>query len=76
MKKTKYEVYKGNRLSAVYVTEKHNAEVMLQNIRKQHETFDEFGNPRYFRIVQVIEGKSQIIYTPKMRKFWGEDLVV
>jgi hypothetical protein len=76
MKKTKYEVYKNHGLCAVYVTEKHNAEVMLQNIRKQHETFDEFGEPRYFRIVQVIDGKSQTIYTPKMRKFWEENLVV
>lgn len=76
MTKTKYEVWRNANLTAVYVTEKHNAEYMLQKIIEQHQTYNDFGEPSYIRVVQVINGERNVIYTPKNNKFWTENLVV
>jgi hypothetical protein len=81
MKRAKYEVYRNNeekngRLSAIYVTEKRNAEYMIQEIRKKYEKLDKWGNPEHFKVYQTIEGEKKLIYTPKSRKFFDENLVV
>lgn len=76
MTKAKYEVWRGTRVVSVYVTEKHNAEYMLQKIRGIHEKLSPEGKPYHYKVVQVINGESKVIYTPKSRKFWGESLEV
>lgn len=76
MKKAKYEVHRNKTISAIYVTQTRNAEDMLQEIRKMHEKFDEWGNTYFYKIYQVVEGERTLIYTPKTRKFWDENLVV
>lgn len=76
MTRTKYEVWKVSGLTAVYVTEKHNAEYMLLRILKQHQTYDEFGKPNYIKVIQVIGEERNIIYTPRLHKFWEKNLVV
>lgn len=76
MKRAKYEVWKQSNLTAIYVTEKKNAEVMIREIIKLHESIDDTGKQRYFKIVQVIDGERNIIYTPRMRNFWLENLEV
>lgn len=76
MTKTKYEVWKNGKVTTMYVTEKRNAEDMLQRIIELHQTFDEFGNPAYMKVCQVIDGERRTIYTPRNNKFWTENLVV
>lgn len=76
MRRAKYEVYKSNRLAAVYVTEKKNAEYMLQQIRSIHEKYNSEGKPYFYKVFQVIEGERKLIYTPRMRNFWGKVLEV
>ena len=76
MKKTKYEVWRSGSVTAVYVTEKHNAEYMLQRIIEQHQSYDEFGNPKYIKVVQIVNGERNVIYTPRDNKFWKNNLVV
>jgi hypothetical protein len=76
MTKTKYEVHKASGLVAVYVTEKRNAEDMIQQIRYIHESFNEFGEPHTLKIIQVLNGERNVIYTQSMRKFWQENLVL
>lgn len=75
MTRTKYEVWKGGKVSAVYVNEKRNAEDMLQQIIKKHQLYDEFGKPKYLKIIREVGGERKIIYTPSMNKFWVENLV-
>ena len=76
MRKTKYEVIKSNGVVAVYVTEKRNAEDMIQQIRKMHQKYNSRGEPTKLVIEQVCEGERKIIYTPKMINFWEKDLVL
>jgi hypothetical protein len=76
MKKTKYEVHTQSGIIVTYVTQKRNAEDMIMNIIDKHQKFDEFGEPRYLKVVQVIEGESKVIYTPSKYKFWKNNLVV
>jgi hypothetical protein len=76
MTKTKYEVHTQSGITVTYVTQKRNAEDMIMNIIDKHQRFDEFGEPRYLKVVQVINGESKIIYTPKMYKFFTNNLVV
>ena len=76
MKRTKYEVHTQSGITVTYVTQKRNAEDMIMNIIDKHQKFDEFGEPRYLKVVQVIEGESKVIYTPSKYKFWKNNLVV
>ena len=76
MTKTKYEVYTLSGITVTYVTQTRNAEDMIMNIIDKHQRFDEFNNPRYLKIVQVINGVSKIIYTASRYKFWKNNLVV
>jgi hypothetical protein len=76
MKKTKYEVHTQSGITVTYVTQKRNAEDMIMNIIEKHQKFDEFGEPRYLKVVQVIEGERKIVYTPRMYKFFTNNLVV
>ena len=76
MIKTKYEVHTQSGITVTYVTQKRNAEDMIMNIIDKHQKFDEFGEPRYLKVVQVINGESKVIYTPSKYKFWKNNLVV
>ena len=76
MTKTKYEVHTQSGITATYVTRTRNAEDMIMNIIDKYQRFDEFDKPTYLKIVQVINGESKIIYTPKMYKFYTNNLVV
>lgn len=76
MTKTIYEVHLQSGITAVYVTEKRNAEDMIMSIIDKYQRVDEFGKPTYLKIVQVIDGENKIIYTPKMYKFYTNNLVV
>ena len=76
MIKTKYEVHTQSGITVTYVTQKRNAEDMIMNIIEKHQKFDEFGEPRYLKVVQVIEGERKIVYTPRMYKFFTNNLVV
>jgi hypothetical protein len=76
MTKTKYEVYTLSGITVTYVTQTRNAEDMIMSIIDKHQRFDEFGQPRYLKIVQVINGVSKVIYTPRMYKFFTNNLVV
>jgi hypothetical protein len=76
MKRTKYEVHTQSGITVTYVTQKRNAEDMIMNIIEKHQKFDEFGEPRYLKVVQVIEGERKIVYTPRMYKFFTNNLVV
>lgn len=76
MTKTKYEVNTKSGITIVYVTEKRNAEDMIMNIIDGYQRFDEFGIPTYLKVVQVINGERNIVYTPSRYKFWTENLVV
>lgn len=76
MTKAKYEVWNKQYLMAVYVTEKRNAEDMIQQIRDKFEKLNKWGNPYHFKIYQTINGERKIIYTPKSRKFFEENLVL
>jgi hypothetical protein len=76
MTKTKYEVHSQCGITVTYVTQTRNAEDMITRIVDMHQRFDEFGKPTYLKVVQVINGVSKIIYTPKMYKFFTNNLVV
>jgi len=76
MTKTKYEVHSQCGITVTYVTQTRNAEDMIMLIIDKHQRFDEFGKPTNLKIVQVINGVSKIIYTPKMYKFFTNNLVV
>jgi hypothetical protein len=76
MTKTKYEVHTQSGITVTYVTQTRNAEDMIMNIIDKHQKFDEFGEPRYLKVVQVINGVSKIIYTASRYKFWKNNLVV
>ena len=76
MIKTKYEVHTQSGITVSYVTQKRNAEDMIMNIIERHQKFDDLGEPRYLKVVQVINGESKIIYTASKYKFWTKNLVV
>jgi hypothetical protein len=76
MTKTKYEVHTQSGITVTYVTQTRNAEDMIMSIIEKYQRFDEFGKPTNLKIVQVINGESKIIYTPKMYKFFTNNLVV
>jgi hypothetical protein len=76
MTKTKYEVHTQGGITAIYVTEKRNAEDMVMSIIEKYQRFDLFGKPTNLKIVQVINGESNVIYTPRMYKFYTNNLVV
>jgi len=76
MTKTKYEVHTQSGITVTYVTHTRNAEDMIMNIIDKHQRFDEFNNPKYLKVVQVINGVSKVIYTPRMYKFFTNNLVV
>ena len=76
MTKTKYEVHTQSGITIVYVTEKRNAEDMVMSIIEKYQRFDLFGKPTNLKIVQVINGESNVIYTPRMYKFYTNNLVV
>lgn len=81
MTKTRYEVYRNSeerndRVSAIYITEKLNSEYVIQQIRKKYEKLDKWGNPEHFKVFQIKGGEKKLIYTPKSRKFFEEDLVL
>ena len=76
MTKTKYEVHTQSGITVTYVTQKRNAEDMIMNIIDKYQRFDEFGKPTYLKVVQVINGERNIVYTPSRYKFWTNNLVV
>lgn len=76
MKRTKYEVHTQSGITVTYVTQTRNAEDMIMNIIDKHQKFDDLGEPRYLKVVQVIEGERKIVYTPRMYKFFTNNLVV
>lgn len=76
MTKTKYEVYRHNSITAVYVTTTRNCEDMIQRIREQHELKFNSIYPNKIRIVRIVNGERKVVYTIFNKNFWEKNLVV
>lgn len=71
MTKTIYEVHRNGRIVIKYATSINNCEYMLkQIIDLHHRATDDVYHPSGFKIVRIVNGEREVIYTPKLRHFW------